>query len=69
MMDGMPIINQMSFDEGSMNEVATIQFTSIGSIHSFPSFTIMNNTFNSLQKVLPDEDSEQIADEFVKQHT
>ena len=67
MMEGMPTINQMSFDEGSMNEVATIQFTSIGSSQSIPSFTIMNNTFNSLQKVLPDEDSEQIADEFVKQ--
>ena len=62
----MPSINQMSFDEGSMNEVVTIQFTSIGSIHSFPSFTIMNNTFSSLQKILPDEDSEQIADDFVK---
>ena len=65
MMDGMPSINHMSFDEGSMNEVESIQFTSIGTPQSIPSFEIMNNSFNSLRMVLPDDDSSKIADEFV----
>ena len=65
-MDGMPAISQMSFDEGSMKEVVTIQFAAIGSSQSSPSFQIMNNTFNVLQKIMPDEYSELLADEFLQ---
>ena len=65
-MDGMPAISQMSFDEGSMKEVVTIQFAAIGSSQSSPSFQIMNNTFDVLQKIMPDEYSELLADEFLQ---